>query len=76
MQNIPDKGVSGASYYLEAEHTVKGLSRSLLGVNGKAGKVARRSRFGKAVLAEKSMLCFARRMWPELLPFLPGPPLE
>ena len=24
----------------------------------------------------ESMLCFARRMWPELLPFLPGPPLE
>jgi hypothetical protein len=26
--------------------------------------------------ARKSVLYFARKMWPELLLFLPGPPLE
>ena len=36
MQNIPDKGVSGAPRYLKAEHTVTGLSGSLLGVNRKS----------------------------------------
>jgi len=36
MQNIPDKGVSGASHYLKAEYTVTGLSGSLLGVNQKS----------------------------------------
>ena len=49
MQNIPDKGVSGALYYLQAEYTVAGLSGSLLEVNRKRGKVRGLSRFGKAV---------------------------
>jgi hypothetical protein len=33
MQNIPDKGVSGTPHHLKAEHTVTGLSGSLLEVN-------------------------------------------
>jgi len=31
---------------------------------------------GRAAEAAEAMLYFGRRMWLELLPFLPGPPLE
>jgi hypothetical protein len=38
MQNIPDKGVSGPSHYLQAEYTVTGLSGSLPGVKRRIGE--------------------------------------
>ncbi|SRR5208282_2994367 len=47
MQNIPDKGVRRPYCYLQAEYTVTGLSRSLLEVKRRIGKVLRPFPFWK-----------------------------
>jgi hypothetical protein len=38
MQNLPDKGVSGYSYYLLAEYTVTGLTESVLESQGRSAE--------------------------------------
>ena len=39
MQNLPDKGVSGYSYYLLAEYTVTGLTESVLESQGRSAEM-------------------------------------
>jgi len=55
MQNIPDKGVSGTSHYLQAEYTVTGLSGSLPGVKRRIGETLQGLPFWEAGPSGKAL---------------------
>jgi hypothetical protein len=51
MQNLPDKGVRGSSYYLKAECTVTGLTHVMLGSQDESGPMVRHFPFWEAAVS-------------------------